>query len=716
MIFKRLSVLLRVTLLTGLCLVSVVGGLIFNFISQSQKTHLMVSDATRASLTESAKERLRVLGKLEAQHAQRYFQDTYVYAGAVAGEIAFMKQQSDLRGGSANILREDIVAKIRSSFLAKQDLIGMYVMFDSNALDGKDAEFVNNSQAGSNEKGRAGVYWGRDGKGELIYSPLPESELENTTPSASGRPYNYWYTCPRDTMKVCVLEPYPYKDENTGSVILVSSMSLPLVFDGKVVGVIGMDMRLKSLQGISEAASDAVYGGTGEVSIVSDRGLIAGYSRDSQQLTKRIAEVDPAFGSILQEQITNGKEAEFEQGGYLRVVQPFEPVSGVAPWSVLLDVPQEVLLEPAVVLETSLKEHLGVAMLTALSLALALVLVGLVCIWLTARGVSKPILAVAAMLDDIASGDGDLTKRITYKRSDELGELCNGFNRFIDKLQPIIAEVNGTVLDTRLTADQAASVASQTSLGMEHQFREIDQVATASQEMSTTANDVARSASLAADAAKAADSSAQEGLGIIHSAMSSIERLAGDMNVAMERVESFANSSERIGSVLEVIRGIADQTNLLALNAAIEAARAGDAGRGFSVVADEVRSLAKRTQESVEEIRSVIESLQAGTYHVVDSMRSSHGQAQGGLEHVAQAVSALQKISDSITVISDMNLQIASAAEEQSAVAEEVTRNVASIRDVTESLSERASESANVSNSLNQLANHQQKLMGHFRV
>lgn len=177
-----------------------------------------------------------------------------------------------------------------------------------------------------------------------------------------------------------------------------------------------------------------------------------------------------------------------------------------------------------------------------------------------------------------------------------------------------------------------------------------------------------------------------------------------------------ATNSDQIGLVLEVIRSIAEQTNLLALNAAIEAARAGEAGRGFAVVADEVRNLAKRTQDSVEEIRQVIEGLQAGTRDVVESINSSYQQAQGSVEQVEQAVAVLRRIGDSVSIITDMNLQIASAAEEQSAVAEEINHNVAAIRDVTESLSGQAAESAQVSQSLNRLASHQQGLMEQFKV
>ncbi len=195
-----------------------------------------------------------------------------------------------------------------------------------------------------------------------------------------------------------------------------------------------------------------------------------------------------------------------------------------------------------------------------------------------------------------------------------------------------------------------------------------------------------------------------------------IERLAHDMSSAMQQVESLASSSQQVGSVLETIRAIAEQTNLLALNAAIEAARAGENGRGFAVVADEVRHLARRTQESIEDIRVVIEGLQQGTREVVQSMSAEYQQAQDNVELVAQAVSALQRIGGSVSVITSMTLQIASAAEEQSAVAEEINRNVQGIREVTESLTGQADESARVSQSLNTLANHQQTLMDQFKV
>ncbi|WP_372241128.1 methyl-accepting chemotaxis protein [Pseudomonas sp. CES] len=251
---------------------------------------------------------------------------------------------------------------------------------------------------------------------------------------------------------------------------------------------------------------------------------------------------------------------------------------------------------------------------------------------------------------------------------------------------------------------------------MLQQFREIELLATASQEMSATAHDVATNAARAAEAAHGADNAANDGLKVIHIATIAMSRLSQEMTLSKDLIEQLASNSEQIGTVLDVIRSIADQTNLLALNAAIEAARAGDAGRGFAVVADEVRNLARRTQDSVSEIHLVIESLQQGTRDVVESMVVNHQSAQNSVTQVDLASQTLRRISSAVSVINDMNLQIASAAEEQSAVAEEINRNVAGIKDITETLSGQAQNAADIGQDLNQAAGHQQALMAQFKA
>ncbi|HLA31873.1 MAG TPA: methyl-accepting chemotaxis protein [Pseudomonas sp.] len=714
MLFNRLSIQLKITLLAGLCLLAIVAVLVSASVIQASRNASLVKQASSAMLKESAQQRMEARAESQALQMQRYFMDAYQYGRGAATQVLFIREQAEKRFLDAFDLREDLNRQVRSALQANRSLLGIYLAFEPNGLDGKDELFLDQDNLGSNDKGRFAVYWAQAKSGELSSETLSEKMLGDSTPGISGAAYNAWYTCPLEKKQVCLLD--PYIDEVDGVKTLMTSIAFPLLLADKVIGVLGVDISLVSLQELSNSAHNGLFDGAGHVSIISPAGLLAGHSRDSSLLGGKLEQAFSDQHSEMLGLLANNRPEVLHHEGALQVLQPLLPIPESKPWGVLMEVPEPVLLEPATRLEGEMDAMSTRNTGMSLGLGLAAGVIGILLIWLTALGVTKPILGVAAMLKDIASGEGDLTRRLEYAKQDELGELASWFNRFLDKLQPIIANVKLSVQDARSTADQSALIASQTSQGMQQQFREVDQVATAFQEMSATAHDVAHNAAQAAEAARTADQASREGLSVIGKTTSTIELLANEMNVAMQEVEGLASSSQQIGSVLEVIRSIAEQTNLLALNAAIEAARAGEAGRGFAVVADEVRNLAKRTQDSVEEIRQVIEGLQNGTKEVVSTMHSSHRQAQGSVEQVEQAVAVLQRISQAVSVITDMNLQIASAAEEQSSVAEEINRNVASIRDVTESISAQADESAKISQGLNKLANHQQSLMDQFRV
>ncbi|MBH9442109.1 methyl-accepting chemotaxis protein [Pseudomonas aeruginosa] len=714
MFLRRLSIQWKITLLAGLCLLGVVALLVGLSVYRMQHSSVLVKSASTQMLDESARLRLEARGELQALRIQRYFMDAFQYGKGFSRQILFLRDQAQKRFLDAYDLREDLTRQVRTALAANPEVLGLYVVFEPNALDGKDELFVDQPALGSNDKGRFSLYWAQATPGQLESESMIESELADTSSGPSGAAYNAWYTCPKESGQPCVLD--PYFDKVGERQLLMTSIAFPLELDGKVIGVMGLDINLSNLQALSEQGNRELYDGVGQVGILSPAGLFAGNSRDAGLLGKNLAKADPQHAGELLQLLAAGKSRLFNENDDLKVLQPLQPIPGAKPWGVLLEVPKSALLGPALALERQLDDMRREGTWVELGLGLGAAVLGLLVLWLSARGVTRPILGVAHMLRDIASGEGDLTQRLPHTGRDELGELAGWFNRFLDKLQPIIRDVKVSVRDARSTADQSAAISSQTSAGMQQQFREIDQVATASHEMTATAQDGARSAAQAADAARGADQATRDGLALIDRTTQSIDSLAANLTSAMGQVEQLASSSEEIGSVLEVIRAIAEQTNLLALNAAIEAARAGDAGRGFAVVADEVRNLARRTQDSVEQIRGVIEGLQQGTRDVVDAMHGSHRQAQGSVEQVDEAVAALQRIGEAVTVINDMNLQIASAAEEQSSVAEEINRNVAAIRDVTESLSSQAEESAQVSQSLNRLANHQQGLMEQFKA
>ncbi|NVZ21447.1 methyl-accepting chemotaxis protein [Pseudomonas costantinii] len=708
-----MSIRLKIVLLSGLCLLGVMGLIVGMNLYQSNLNKQMISQSSSQMLTGSGENLLLAKAAEQAANLQKTFGTGLTVITALADEANDLRNMANHRGLTAAALREELNQSIKTTFERNPGVLGVWLVYERNALDGKDAEFAHDTARASNESGRFASAWNR-GTGQVMSLQINESDLGSTALSISGAPYNSWYTCPRDSKRPCLMA--PFADIVDGKRILMTTISLPLIVGDKVIGVVGLDIALDSLQAAASAAQSSLFNGSGRMLILSDTGILAAFSFDATQVGANMGEALGAEGKQIIASLDGDTPKILHQGGLIRAVYPVKPIADAKAWGVAIDVPHQVLLADADKLQRVFDKAQSSGTLQALLMATGACLLGCLLIWMSASSVTQPITRVAGMLKAIASGDGDLTQRLQYSKKDELGELVNWFNRFLDKLQPTITRIKQNTLDARGTADQSSLIARQTSESMQVQFREIDQVATASNEMSATAHDVANSASNAAQAARAADQSARDGVGIIERSTRDIGILAEDVSKAVAEVEALAVDSEQIGTVLEVIRSIAEQTNLLALNAAIEAARAGESGRGFAVVADEVRNLARRTQDSVEEIRQVIERIQNGTRGVVVAMHVSQTKAHSNVGQVQKALQALGKISDAVTVISDMNLQIASAAEEQSAVAEEVNRNISAIRSVTETLTEQATESAQVASELHSLTTQQMKLMEQFRV
>ncbi|MBL0842083.1 methyl-accepting chemotaxis protein [Pseudomonas mediterranea] len=339
---------------------------------------------------------------------------------------------------------------------------------------------------------------------------------------------------------------------------------------------------------------------------------------------------------------------------------------------------------------------------------------GVLAAWIITRQIVAPLQQTLSAVERVASGD--LSHDLVVARRDEMGQLQGSLQRMTVSLRQLISGISEGVTQIASAAEQLSAVTEQTSAGVSSQKVETDQVATAMHEMTATVQDVARNAEEASEAAVAADQQAREGERVVGEAIAQIERLANEVGNSTAAMGDLKRESDKIGSVLDVIKSVAQQTNLLALNAAIEAARAGEAGRGFAVVADEVRSLAQRTQKSTEEIEELILGLQSGTEKVASIMDSSRGLTDSSVELTRRAGSSLENITRTVSAIQSMNQQIAAAAEQQSATAEEINRSVLNVRDVSEQTSAASEETAASSAELARLGVHLQTLVGRFKV
>lgn len=350
-------------------------------------------------------------------------------------------------------------------------------------------------------------------------------------------------------------------------------------------------------------------------------------------------------------------------------------------------------------------------LLLATVLALAC---GVFAAWAITRQIVIPLNQTLNVAERVASGD--LSHNLESSRQDELGQLQRAMQSMTVGLRELIGGISDGVTQIASAAEQLSAVTEQTSAGVNSQKVETDQVATAMNQMAATVQEVARNAEEASEAAVAADLQAREGDKVVGEAIAQIERLATEVGNSTIAMGDLKRESDKIGSVLDVIKSVAQQTNLLALNAAIEAARAGEAGRGFAVVADEVRSLAQRTQKSTEEIEELIVGLQTGTQQVATIMDNSRGLTDSSVELTRRAGSALESITRTVSTIQAMNSQIATAAEQQSAVAEEINRSVLNVRDVSEQTSSASEETAASSAELARLGVYLQTLVGRFRI
>ncbi len=392
------------------------------------------------------------------------------------------------------------------------------------------------------------------------------------------------------------------------------------------------------------------------------------------------------------------------------VLSAYMPVEiGGLKWAILAEIDQE----EAFAASYELKHDIIFLMIGT---TLVLLLISGVLGWVFSLGISRPLERILASMRDISSGSGDLTVRLDDSNNDELGQLGSAFNTFVNKLGGIMVQVSHSTDEMAVASEELSTITRDTRQGVEQQQGEIQQVATAIEEMTATVKDVAHSTNATAEAARHAGSQVHTGREVLERNSAAVQKLSERMNESREVVHALHEDSSKVGTVLDVIQSIAEQTNLLALNAAIEAARAGEQGRGFAVVADEVRILAQRTQQSTEEIRDTIETLQSRSAQTTRMLNENNDDLGATVELTEQTEKAFGEIEQSVQQLLDMSTHIASATEEQASVTEEISRNVDNIYQVAQSTATGAEQTMSSSEMLARLGDQLKELVNQFKV
>ena len=444
--FDTLSIRLKIVLLSGLCLLGVIALVVSMNLYQTNQNDELISDSSSRMLTDSVQNLLQAKAAEQAVQLQKTFGESLLVVTALADQVKDLRNLAGKRSLDAAALREELNHSLKTAFDRNSKVLGIWLSFEPNALDGKDSEFVNDAARVSNEKGRFSSYWSRAG-GEGLNTVMVEDDLTKTTLNLNGTPYNIWYTCPRDTKNTCLLD--PYEDTVAGKPVLMTTISLPLLVEGKVIGVVGIDLALNALQAATDAAQKELFDGAGHLEILSSTGLIAGYSGEPAKVGKNLIDTLGAEGKEIVQLLASDTRKIREENGTIRAVYPVKPIADAKSWGVVIKLPKQVLLADSLKLQAVLDKAQASGTVKALLVGAAAGLLGLLLIWLAATGVTRPINSVAAMLKEIASGDGDLTQRLAYTKKDELGELVNWFNRFLDKLQPTIAQIKQSITEAR---------------------------------------------------------------------------------------------------------------------------------------------------------------------------------------------------------------------------------------------------------------------------
>ncbi|MBB1319742.1 methyl-accepting chemotaxis protein [Shewanella sp. SR43-4] len=610
--------------------------------------------------------------------------------------------------------RERVELSVAAILQKNSQLSSMYAQFEPNGYDGLDSEYTQGAPHSVVSSGTMEIYYTRNDDGTVEQNQVDDAaEKYITTLNEFGMREAEWYLCAKDTKKPCLMEPYLY-EITPGNTALMTSLTVPVIVDNQFKGLVGADINLPIFQTMIMELSKSLYGGEAKVTLVSQKGFVVAASH-YKKLARPLSEsVGPELAKKLL--ALNNSSGFVNEPNTIAVAYPINIPIANATWSLIIEAPKSNAFMAVDDMNTAMNEmatSLGSLLLT---IGIIVTAIAVLIISLVIKSIISPLNMIQARVENLASAEGDLTQSIEVESHAELIALGSGINAFIAKLRYLISELKVLADRSQQESIKSADIAKHTRESVNRQYGEIESVVTAVNQMSATALEVAKASEQTAMETESMTVNVKDGQTRLTQAMVFVEGMSTDSEQAQKAVGMVSQSSSNISRILEVISSIAEQTNLLALNAAIEAARAGEQGRGFAVVADEVRTLASRTQKSTNEISTLIESLQKEVKNASSIIDKGAQGAQKAVEQTQLALQSLNAIVEQINEVSGQVTHIATAAEEQSAVTEEVNRNITGISDSASELSQLADSAQQSSDSLAKLVDEQHQQLAKLRT
>ncbi|MCG9736995.1 methyl-accepting chemotaxis protein [Shewanella insulae] len=704
---KHLPISTKLLWITSALFLIIVAILSFSLWWSLSDKNAQLAGQVQNALHDETRQRLSARAGEYGERVAGFINEAYRIPFSFAG---MMEQSAATQPLSRDGVEEAVAGVLRKN----GQLSSMYAQFEPNGYDGRDDEYTQMSSHSVPEVGTLEIYYTRGDDGSVEHQKVDDaSEKYDATLKEFGVREAEWYLCAMDTKRPCLMEPYLY-EITPGNNALMTSLTVPVVVGGSFRGVIGVDVNLPVFQKLIDELSASLYQGKAKVTLLSQKGLVVAashYDKKARPLGESIA---PSLASQLTELHRQG--GYLEQGANIIVAYPIEIPLAKAQWSLVIEVAKADAYQAANAMDEAMSAMASSLGSLLLIVGIIVSVIAVVTISLVIRSIIAPLKMIQSRVENLASAEGDLTQQVTVESHAELIALGGGINGFITKLRLLIGELKELASRSQAESQVAAGIAQQTHDSVNRQYSDIESVVTAVNQMSATALEVAKASEQTASETEAMTLNVKAGEDSLSQAMGYVTHMSQESLLAKEAVGKVAESSTNISQILEVISAIAEQTNLLALNAAIEAARAGEQGRGFAVVADEVRALASKTQSSTDEIGRLIESLQQEVGSASQIIDQGVDGAQRAVAQTESALSSLNTIVSQIQEVSGQVTHIATAAEEQSAVTEEVNRNITGISDSASELARLADEAQQSSASLAALVEQQHQQLGKLKT